>query len=561
LRQSFDRFYRYADLTAILQGFASRHPTLFTVESSGKSHEGRDIWVVVATNTATGAAADKPAFWADGNIHAAELTASTACLYYLEQLAEGYGKDPDITRLLDSRALYICPRINPDGAEWALADKPKYIRSSTRPYPFDEDAVEGLDVEDVDGDGRILTMRIADPNGGYKAHPEDARLLIPRDPVETGGQYWRVIPEGTLTDFDGVEIRVNRDKQGLDLNRNFPSGWRQEFEQLGAGPYPTSEPEVRAVVDFVARHPNICGGVSFHTHSGVILRPFASEPDENMPAEDLWLYKLFGKKSTELTGYPNISIFHDFKYHPKQVITGGFDWIYEHLGQFFWTVEIWAPAREAGITGYHYIDWYREHPPEDDLKLLRWSDRELDGAGYVDWYPFEHPQLGRVELGGWNKLASFRNPPAKFLEREVKRFPGWLTWQALTTPKLELLKTEVTALGADTWRVRLVVHNTGYLPSYVTKRALERKVVRGVVYEIALPPGAQLIAGKPRFEGKQLEGRAGKVSLQAFLPNLDITADRGQCEWTVKAAAGTRIGLVARHERAGRVSTSILLGS
>jgi murein tripeptide amidase MpaA len=555
----FDRFYRYDDLTGILRDFAQRHPQLFAVESIGKSYEGRDIWVVTATNTATGAAADKPAFWVDGNIHAAELTASTACLYFLQQLAQGYGPDADITRLLDTRALYICPRINPDGAEWALADKPRFIRSSTRPYPFDEDAVEGLNVEDVDGDGRMLLMRMRDPNGGYKTHPEDARLMVPRDPAESGGEYWRILPEGTLVNFDGVEIRVNRDKQGLDLNRNFPAGWRQEFQQLGAGPYPTSEPEVRALVDFITRRTNIGGGVSFHTHSGVILRPFSSEPDENMPAEDLWLYKLFGKRSTEFTGYPNISIFHDFKYHPKQVITGGFDWVYEHLGHFFWVVEIWAPAKEAGIEGYHFIDWYREHPPEDDLKLLRWSDRELGGEGYVTWYPFEHPQLGPVELGGWNKLAIFRNPPPKYLEREVARFPRWLTWQALTLPRLEVFSAQATRLGEDTWKVRLAVHNTGYLPSYVTKRALERKVVRGVIYELELPAGASLVSGKQRFEGAQLEGRASKVTLQAFLPNLDITGDRGQYEWTIRAKAGSVVTASARHERAGRVQVKLTL--
>ena len=556
----YDGFHRYAELTALLEGLVARHPRLFALESIGKSYEGRDIWVVAATNTATGAASDKPAFWIDGNIHAGELAASTACLHYLAALAEGYGKDAEITRLLDTRTVYACPRINPDGAEWAMADKPKYIRSSTRPYPYDEDPVDGLNVEDVDGDGRMLLMRVPDPNGNYKAHPDDARLMVPRDPVESGGQYWRVIPEGMLTNYDGVEIRVNRDKQGLDLNRNFPAGWRQEFQQLGAGPYPTSEPEVRAVVDFFVRHPNICAGVSFHTHSGVILRPFTSEPDDNMPAEDLWLYKLFGKKGTELTGYPNISVFHDFKYHPKQVITGGAGWIYEHLGQFFWTVEIWAPVKEAGVESYHFIDWYREHPPEDDLKLLAWSDRELGGAGYVDWYPFEHPQLGPVELGGWNKLAVFRNPPPKYLEREMKRFPGWLTWQALTTPRLELMRTEVKRLGEDTWRVRLAVHNTGYLPSYVSKRALERKVVRGVVYEIALPAGVELIAGKPRSEGGQLEGRASKVSLQAFLPNPELTADRGQCEWTVRAPAGAALTVTARHDRAGKISAEVVLG-
>ena len=529
------------------------------MESIGKSHEGRDILVVTATRRDSGAAADKPALWVDGNIHAAELTASNACLCFLQSLEEGYGKDPDFTRLLDTRAVYVCPRINPDGAEWALADRPKYIRSSTRPYPFDEEPIDGFDVEDVDSDGRILMMRIPDPNGGHKAHPEDARLMIPRDPAESGGTYWRVIPEGRLRDYDGVAMRVNRDKQGLDLNRNFPSGWRQEFEQLGAGPYPVSEPEVRAVVDFIVRHPNLCAGVSFHTHSGVILRPFAGEPDDNMPAEDLWLYKLFGRKSTELTGYPNISIFHDFKYHPKQVITGGFDWMYEHLGKFFWTVEIWAPVKEAGVEGYHFIEWYREHPPEDDLKLLRWSDRELGGEGHVDWYPYEHPQLGPVELGGWNKLAVFRNPPVKYREREVRRFPRWLAWQALTTPRLELFRAEVARLGEDTWKVHLAVHNTGYLPSYVTKRALERKVVRGVIYEIALPEGARLISGKARFEGPQLEGRASKSSLQAFLPNADLAGDRGQYEWTLQAPAGASVTVVARHDRAGKLAHTLRL--
>ena len=161
----FDRFYRYTELTAFLAGLAKRNPRLFRIETIGKSHEGRDIQLVVATNAATGDAESKPGFWVDGNIHAAELMASTACLTILDHLERGYGSDADVTRLLDTRALYICPRINPDGAEWALADKPKFIRSSTRPYPFDEEAIDGLNVEDVDGDGRILSMRIRDPNG------------------------------------------------------------------------------------------------------------------------------------------------------------------------------------------------------------------------------------------------------------------------------------------------------------------------------------------------------------------------------------------------------------
>ena len=193
---AFDRFYRYADLTDLLHAFAREHPDLVAVESIGKSHEGRDIWVVTVTNAATGPAAEKPAFWVDGNIHATEVAASAATSTSCTRWSTQYGHDADITRALDTRAFYVCPRINPDGAEWALADKPKWIRSSTRPYPHGEEDLEGLTVEDIDGDGRILQMRIPDANGVWKAHPDEPRLMIRRDPTETGGTYYRIVPEG-----------------------------------------------------------------------------------------------------------------------------------------------------------------------------------------------------------------------------------------------------------------------------------------------------------------------------------------------------------------------------
>ena len=180
VKPRFDTFYRHDALTDLLFEFAAAHPALVGVESIGKSYEGRDIWVVTVTNLATGGPGDKPAFWADGNIHAAEVTASTAVLYYLHHLLDAYGAPDDegrrITYLLDTRTIYLCPRLNPDGAELALADRPRQIRSSTRRYPHDEEQIDGLTVEDVDGDGRVLFMRIADPNGTYKCHPQEPHL-------------------------------------------------------------------------------------------------------------------------------------------------------------------------------------------------------------------------------------------------------------------------------------------------------------------------------------------------------------------------------------------------
>ena len=555
----FDLFYRHVELTRLLQDYAAAAPGLVQLRSIGRSHEGRDIWLVVVTQEATGPDADKPALWIDGNIHAGELTACTACLYWLHQLVTGYGSDKAIRQLLDTRAVYIVPRLNPDGAELALADRPRHIRSGTRPYPYDEPHVEGLTVEDIDGDGRVLSIRVPDPHGPYKKCDKDPRLMVPREPGEFGGEYYRLMPEGTLVNFDGVKVSVNKDREGLDLNRNFPAYWRQEFEQPGAGPYPTSEPEVRAMVDFIVGHPNIGAAVSFHTHSGVILRPMGTQSDDDMTPEDLWQYRRFSDIGAKLTGYPAISIFHEFKYHPKEVITGTQDWVYEHLGALFWTVEIWAPNREAGITDYQWIEWYREHPVEDDLKLLKWSDEQCGGKAHVDWYPFRHPQLGMVELGGWDRLNFWRNPPPQLREREAARFPAWLQTLGLSLPRLEVLRTEVRALGPDTWRVRFAVANSGWLPSYVSKRALERKTARGCVFRIHLPSEVTLVSGKERVEGGHLEGHAPKNSLQAFLPNREITGDRAVVEWIVRGARGTPVALSATADRAGTVRTTVTL--
>jgi hypothetical protein len=162
-----------------------------------------------------------------------------------------------------------------------------------------------------------------------------------------------------------------------------------------------------------------------------------------------------------------------------------------------------------------------------------------------------------VELGGWDFMNMWTNPPLEFLEKEISPFPDWIVWHALISPKLALWETKVTSLGADSFRVRLVVQNEGWLPTYVTKKALERKKTRGVIAEITLPKGATLSSGKPREELGELEGRAYKPVLAD--ESDESTTDRVKVEWVVKAKKGTKVKLLAKHDRAGVVRVDVVL--
>ncbi|CAN5277795.1 M14 family metallopeptidase [soil metagenome] len=551
----FDRFYTYADLQETLAAWVTEFPGLCEVESIGKSYEGREIPLVTVTNLATGAAKEKPAVFVHAQIHAMEFTGTTAALTLLDRLLHAYGDDERDTHALDTRAFYVVPRVNPDGAEAGLSDG-RFRRSSVRPYPREEPE-DGLHREDIDGDGRVLQMRVRDPNGPWKAHTDDAKLLVARRPDDVEGEFFRVFPEGTIRNWDGVTVKVAPPFEGLDLNRNWPAEWAPEDEQLGAGPYPGSEPETRALIQAIVDRPNITNYIGYHTFSGVHLRPYSGRPDDDFPTSDLRAFTLMGEEATRLTGYPAISIFHDFKYEPKKVIKGGdVDWVYDFLGVYAWVTEFWSPQRAAGIEDYHFIDWIRDHDPEDDLKLLRLAD-EL-GEGYVDWYPFEHPQLGPVELGGWDLVYFWFNAPFSRLEQEVAPHADFALFLALASPRLEVRSFESTAVGEGVHRLSLVLENSGWLPTHVTQKALDRKAVRPIEVELELPEGTRIVTGKEREEAGQLEGRVEHRSVLWW--NVDhSTNDLVKIEWVVEAAAGSRVGLTARHTRAGTAGAEIFL--
>lgn len=541
---AFDRFLRYDELTAWLHAAAEAHPQLMNVESYGHSYEGRDLWLATITDSATGAEHTKPAHWVDANIHSVEVTASVAALRLIDRLLSGFGEDETITRAVQARTFYVVPRVNPDGAEWILADVPRRRRSSTRPWPWrDAHRAPGLHEMDIDGDGRLLMMRIADPNGAWMPSAEDPRILVqvPIDGTPGETTRYRVLFEGEIVDHDGFTTPAASPPEGLDMNRNFPAAWGTSVR--GSGDHPLSEPEIDALVRAVVARPNICGYNAYHTAAGVLLRPSSVKPDSALPPLDVWAWNRLGERGTALTGYPAHSVFEDYTFDKSQTMSGASDdWAYEHLGIFGWTTEFWDVVHAA--TGHRQSPhfWYLGPTPDDQLAVLRWSDAHHPEM-FVPWYPFDHPQLGRVELGGWNEMCTWDNPPLGRLAAEVEGHADFAVVQALAAPGIDVLHTRVAALGADAWRVEVGVGNTGWLPTYVSQHAKNEHLVLPLVATLS---GATVVGGPARVELGQLEGR-----MQLGLPSGAGSPDRALASWVVQAAAGTDVTVEVSHPRAG----------
>ncbi|MBI5866389.1 MAG: peptidase M14, partial [Planctomycetes bacterium] len=299
---TWNRFYNYEEVTQICRDLVTAYPDLLTLQSMGKSVQGREMWVITLNVARTGKDVDKPAMWIDGNVHGNEVQAAETVLYSIWYLTKSYGKVPQLTELMDRCAFYFVPMVNPDGRAYWF-DKPNTNSSSrTGLKPVDDDG-DGLFDEDppndIDGDGQLLQMRKEDPNGRFRESPDDPRILVPVDPDAKGEfkRYTRVFSEGIDDDGDG---QVNEDGPGsYDPNRNWPADWQPEYIQGGAGDFPLSLPESRAVAGFVFAHPNIAAAQSYHNAAGMMLRGPGAEYVQ-YPGQDLQVYDRIGQRGEKI---------------------------------------------------------------------------------------------------------------------------------------------------------------------------------------------------------------------------------------------------------------------
>ncbi|MGI6642467.1 MAG: M14 family metallopeptidase [Bacillota bacterium] len=546
------KYLKYEEIDDFLNEAQRNYPDLIEVQSIGKSFEGRDILSCIITHKPSGDHWTKPAMYIDGNHHAGEVTGSAVCLYTIEYLCENYPKDPVVKDLLDNRTFYIVPRVSPDGAELYLTT-PYLLRSSVRPYP-DEDLGEGLIPEDVDGDGLILQMRWKDPAGQWKVSEKDPRVMARRKPGEIGGEYYRVVTEGVFRSWNGVEIKEARPKWGLDLNRNYPGNWHPASQQTGPGPFPFSEPETRAIGDFFHTHPNIAMALSYHTSGGDILRPRTAGPDKDMNPGDLRMLQAIGRRGHEITGYPCVSIFEGFTVDQRRPSTGSFiDFTYDVLGIMVFAVELWDLNGRAGIPKRELknrLNLSEDQQEEDNIKIAQFVDKELAGEGWHPWKPFNHPQLGEVELGGIDPKFVRQNAPPRLLGQECHKNTVFSLMLAGTLPRLVAEAMTCTEIGEGQYEFSFAVKNVGYLPTSSTGQAQTVKSVGPLKIRVKLEQGVTLVAGKEYEEIPHLPGWGqGAFDLEKKV-RLVLRTSNSQ--------SGAKLALVSvESQRAGTVSVEV----
>ncbi len=543
------RYMDYEELVGAMQELVSGHEGFASMYSIGKSHQGRELWVLELTDSETGPACSKPGYYIDGNHHATEVAGSAVCIYTAALLLEGCAGDESLQELLRETAFYILPRVAVDGAEMFLQG-PHSLRSSTRPYPRHE-LQPGLHPEDVDGDGRILQMRVPDPDGGWKESSTDGRLMLPRLPDERQGRFFRLYPEGVVHEWDGGPIRVAPSRWGLDLNRNYPAQWVPEVEQAGAGPFPLSEPETRAIADFLVARPNIAGAMSYHTTGGFILRPSCHRPDRELDGEDVRSMRAIGWRGEQLTGYPCVSTFEGFT--GGRALKGVFmDWLYEHMGIMGFSTELWDAKARAGVPRRDAQATPAEQE-EDGLKLLSWNDRQLGGRGFVNWYEVDHPQLGTVELGGWDQRYSLKNPPAELLKAECHKNALFTLAHARSLPRIVIACSQVERVGESMYRVRVLIRNSGYLPTYVVAGGRSLPWAQGPAASIHADGDFELLFGESRHELGHLSGRA-----QSDSSSRPDEPSELEVIWVVRTSASV-VTVKASGARCGAASVELQL--
>lgn len=497
VKLDFNRWHDVGELYADMKRLQAAFPKFLKLESIGKSFDGRDLMVMTINNPATGPEAGKAAMYIEANVHGNEIQGGEVCLYTIWYLMENYGRIDDVTRLVDERVFYVIPTVNPDGRQFFMEGPGGNARSGHVPVDDDNDGLFDEDpTEDINGNGIVEQIRMHVPGrGNYRISRTNPNILEPVPFGETG-DYILLGSEGIDNDGDGM---VNEDGPGsYDGNRNWASDWQPDYIQGGAMDYPFQLPEARAVNDFLMAHPNISGVQSYHNSGGMILRGPGAEAAGEYPMSDVRFYDELGQNGERILPFYRYLVIWSGLY----TVHGGFiDWTNDGLGIPSFSNELWNGDQYFTSPELKEQQANPQSPIAPNVSRY-YFDRYLEfGDEYVEWKAFDHPQFGKVEMGGVWKRYQGRIPPRFMNEELCHRNMAFSLYQADEMPLIRMGETSVENVGGDVYRVFVDIANSKVTPT-IMARAAQNNVVR---------PDLLLV-----------EGRSVEVIAASFIDNKSL---------------------------------------
>ena len=538
-------YHDHARLSRALDSLQRAHPRLVQVTSLAKSPGGRDVHAV---RLGAGANVDaRPALLVVANAYGPHVVGSEIALGAAGRLAAAYGRDSATTRLLDRATVYVIPRANPDAAEAffaaPLAERPF---NGTRTDDDRDGAVDEDGPNDLNGDGLITMMRVADAAGEWMADPVDPFLVRRATAAKGEKGGWSVYVEGTDDDRDG---EWNEDAAGgADVNRNF--SYDYQWFVPGAGIHQVSEPESRAVADFVVGRPNVAAVYVFGPQDNLI-KPWefrrttgiggnatgtsAGGPLQSILQPDEAWFAEVGKRYRARTGQSK---------GPASAALQGdvLSWMYFDMGRQAFGTYGWVMPEAPADTAKGAPKPETPDALADERAALRWLRANVPGA-VVEWKRVQHPDFpGRVvEVGGFRPYARL-NPPAAMLDSVTAKQAAFIGELAGMLPTISLREVAVEQVGDRLFRVTAQVANDGYLP---TQSAMGQRArwTRPVRVELKTSREQQLAAGRA-------------VQLVASIAGSGRSTE---LTWLVVAPAGSTVTLEAASPLAGQASQTITL--
>ncbi|MFP3903670.1 MAG: M14 family metallopeptidase [Armatimonadota bacterium] len=524
----FDSYYTYDELVDFLRGCDDAAGDCMTLESIAETPEGRDVWLATLTDPEAGAPEEKPGYWVQANVHAPELAGTTAALRWLHTLLTAQ-RD----RLAEG-TFYVVPRANPDGAEFAITTLGP-IRSR-----FEiEEKRNGLIPQDINDDGKITNMRWEDPAGAYALHPDDPRVMMPRKPGDEG-PFYQQYTEGRIHDYDGGEIVGAT--TGYDFNRHYPANWSPDMDNAD---YPLKHPEIRGIAQYLLSHHNIFAGIDFHNGTQAVLRP-STRPDSEMNQEDLTLMTQIGRIGEDITGFPLMNA-RDYRspwIQPRVLHGNSNDFAYFELGVSWYVVELGNTFSSAGVSSEEYFEIteeerYRELMP----RVLKFVDEHPDHIWtYDEWEEIDHPELGKVEVGGFT-YGNVIMPYPPHQEQNTKNTTEFLLEHSRWHPQIVLSDVSVARIDGDVYRVRAKVSNVGRTATNIMSTGTNPRIAEPVRLRLECGDDVEVVSRTDECDFGQLSGGS----------------DSREHEWFVVGSAGAEICITAAHPRGGTAAEKLSL--